>query len=249
MYRMSMSATLVAFVVLPVLQAGAAEPRFELAVQRDRLVGSSRGTLVFEAATIEYRTTNTADARRWTYDDIKQLQVLSPVRMAILTYEDQGRLKLGADRTFEFTVTGSTIPSGLVTFILERIAQPVVTAVMPESGGESLFSVRVKHQRRGRGSEGTLELHDGHLAYLTPDDGDGRYWRFGDIYAVLPLDRSRLQVTVYEGGGGRTRTLVFELKSDPPAGFYDALWSRVNAAALGRLPPELKAAGDVAGGQ
>ena len=78
-------------------------------VTRSHLFGSSSGTLRITADGIEYDTTANDDARRWPYPEIKQLQIRSPKRMAVLTYEDQGRLKLGADRTFEFEVQGGRI--------------------------------------------------------------------------------------------------------------------------------------------
>lgn len=217
--------------------AAAAGPPFELSVKRDRLVGGSRGTLVFAMDRIEYRTTDTDDARRWAYDQVNQLQILSPTRIVVRTYEDRGLLRLGADRTFDFTVIDSTVGPALVRFLLDRVSRPVVTAVMPPLSGERLFGALVKHHRQGRGAEGVLVMYDTQLVYLTEEEEDSRYWRFTDIFSVLRLDRYRLQITVYEGGGGSTRTFVFELKSDLPDGFYDALWARVNPPALERTPP------------
>lgn len=232
------TAMAVALIVLGyVSSAAAAGPPFELSVKRDRLFGGSTGTLVFTAEGIEYRTTDTDDARRWAYDDVKQVQILSPTRVAVLTYEDRGRLRLGADRTFDFTVVQNAISSELVTFLLGRVERPIVTTVMPQYDGQPLFRVRVKHQRQGRGSEGTLLLYDRQLLYLTEREDDSRYWRFGDIDSVLRLDRFRLQVMVYEGGGGDTRPFVFELKSDLPDGFYDTLWARVNPPSLNLAAP------------
>lgn len=215
-------------IMLAAVSLTASGPPFELSVKRDRFVGSSRGTLVFGAEAVEYRTTNDKDARRWAYEDLKQVQVLSPTRVALLTYEDRGRLRLGADRTFDFTLVRETVSSDLVTFLINRIPQPVVTAVMPAFGGEPLARLRVKHQRQGRGSEGTLVLYDRQLVYETSRTDDSRYWRFSDIFSVLRLDRMRLQITVYEGGAGATRVFVFALKSDLPDCVYDTLWARVN---------------------
>lgn len=211
--------------------AGAAGPPFELSVERDRLFGASDGTLAFTADGIEYRTTDDDDARQWAYNDVKQVQILSPTRIDILTYEDRGGLRFGVDRTFHFKVVGEPVSTELVTFLLERVDRPLVTAVMPQYGGEPLSRVRAKHQRQGRGSDGTLVLYDRQLLYLSEEEEASRYWRFGDIFSVLKLDRFRLQVTAYEGGSGNTRTFVFELKSDLPDGFYDALWARVNSPA------------------
>jgi hypothetical protein len=229
MYRLSITTLAVALVILGYASSAAAGPPFELSVKREKLMGGSKGTLVFSAEAIEYRTTDTDETRRWAYEDVKQVQVLSPTRIAVLTYEDRGLLTLGADRTFDFTVVQDTVSPGLVTFLLERIPQPVVTAVMPEYRGDALSRVRVK---QGRGGEGALVLYDRQLVYVTERAEDSRFWRFGDIYSVLRLDRSRLQITVYEGGGGDTRTFVFALKSDLPDGFYDVLWARVNPSRL-----------------
>lgn len=215
-----------------VLNAAAAGPPFELFVKQGHLFGSSKGSLVFGQDAVEYQTTNKKDIRRWRYENIKQVQILSPVRIALLTYEDQGRLKLGADRTFHFDVIQGAVSPELVTFLLDRIVRPVVTAVMPRYAGEPLFRTRVKHQRQGRGSEGSLLMYEDRLVYLTECEDDARFWRFGDIYSVLQLDRFRLQVMAYEGGSGKTRPFVFELKSDLDEGFYDALWARVNPPAL-----------------
>lgn len=212
--------------------AGAAGPPFELSVRKDQLIGSSRGTLRFTEDGVQYDTSEKKDARTWVYRDIKQLQVLSPTQIAVLTYEDQGRLKLGADRRFAFDVVTGSVSPELVAFLLSRIEHPLVTAVMPPGGSPVLFRLPVKHQRSGRGSEGALVMYEDHLAYLTERETEARFWRFSDIFAVLPLDRFRLQVQAYEGGSGNTRTFVFELKSALPSAFYDALWARVNPPAL-----------------
>ena len=231
MRRHLFTTTIAAAVISMASVAAAAGPPFELSVKRDRLFGGSAGTLAFTAEGIEYRTNEAKDARRWTYDEVKQVQILSPTRIAVLTYEDQGRLRLGADRTFELTVTGEPVSTELVTFLLDRVDRPIVTAVMPQYGGEPLFRVRAKHQQQSRGSDGTLVLYDRQLLYVSEQEDASRYWRFQDVVSVLTLDRYRLQVTVYEGGSGNTRTFVFELKSDLPDGFYDALWARVNPPA------------------
>ena len=230
-------ATAVAAIVFGFASLAEADPPFALSVKRDGLLGGSKGTLLFEWDRIEYRTTDTDDASRWAHDQIKQLQILSPTRIAVLTYEDQGFLKLGADRTFHFTVVEGAVSPELVRFVLDHVNLPVVTAVMPPFRGERLFSALVKHQRQGRGSEGVLVIYERELLYLTEREDESRFWRFRDVYSVLRLDRARLQVTVYEGGGGRTRNFVFELKTELPDGFYDALWTRVNPPSLDLAQP------------
>ena len=211
--------------------AGAAGPPFELSVKKDHFIGSSRGTLRFTDDGVQYDTTEKKDARTWAYVDVKQLQVLSPTRIAVLTYESQGRLKLGADRTFTFDVLTGSVSPDLVALLLSRIQRPLVTAVMPPDGSPELFRLTATRQRSGHNSEGTLAMYEDHLAYRTERAPEARYWRFADIFAVLPLDPFRLQVQAYEGRSGSTRTFVFDLKSALPSEFYDALWARVNPSA------------------
>ncbi|MBY0493907.1 MAG: hypothetical protein K2Y23_06800 [Cyanobacteria bacterium] len=210
----------------------AAQPPFELSVKNDHFWGSSRGTLIVGQDGMEYRTADDDDARSWSYEDIKQLQVLSPTRITILTYEDRGKMRSGADREFRFSVSGTSITPEIVTFFLERTDPPIVTAVMPRIQGNALFRAQVKHQRQGRGSDGALALYDKQLVYQTERTGESRYWRFADIYSVLRLDRFRLEIRAYEGGSGVLRPFVFELKSELPGDFYEALWARVNRTAF-----------------
>lgn len=219
----------VAVVAATATRAPAADdPAFALSVRRGHLVGSSSGTLRLTTTEIRYDTADKKDARRWTYWDIKQIQIESPTRLTILSYEDQGRLKLGADRRFEFELRSGGIGPDLVAFILSRTDRPVVTAVLPPIVKTPLYRVPVKHERQGRGSDGILLMYDDALVYETERPGETRYWRFADLFAVLPLDRERLEVTAYEGGAGELRPFTFQLKAALPDGFARLLWAKVN---------------------
>ena len=218
-----------AAVALAATRATAADdPNFALSVKRGHFFGSSSGTLRFTPTEIQYDTTDKGDARRWTYWNIKQIQIESPKRITFLTYEDQGRLKLGADRGFEFEVRSGSIGPDLVAFILSQTDRPVVTAVLPPIVKAPLYRLPVKHERQGRGSDGVLLMYDDALVYETERPDETRYWRFADLFAVLPLDRERLQVTAYEGGAGELRPFTFQLKAALPDGFARLLWSKVN---------------------
>ena len=229
--------------VLAVASSGpaAAQAEYALPVKRGHLVGSSSGTLRITPTGIEYDTTDKADARRWTYSDIKQLQIRSPKHITVLTYEDQGWLKLGADRRFAFELREDGVNPEIVAFILNHTDRPVVSAVLPSLSATPLFQLPVKHERHGRGSDGVLLMYDDGLAYRTERSADTRYWRFGDLFAVLPLDRNRLQVLAYEGGAGELRPFTFQLKSEMPEAFERALWARVNPPAPFAAVPETAA--------
>lgn len=222
---------------LVALLAGPPDPQlpgplpFELAVRQDRIFGSTNGLLVIDDTGIEFRATDPKRTRRWDYLALKQIRIQSTTQITLDTYEDQGRLRLGADRAYAFDVIG-TIPEDLIAFLLARVDRPVVAALMPPLPAAALFRVPVKHTRMGRGSEGALVLYDTGLAYLTDREGQARFWRLRDVYGILALDRYRLQILAYEGGSGETRPFTFELKNDLPAGMYDALWQRVNPPVL-----------------
>ena len=223
--------TLVALAMAITPAPAAAQGPYELTVKADHAIGASRGTLLFDCDGVEYRTTDRHDARKWRYDDIRQLQVLDPRHVRLLTFEDQGRLKFGKERTFDFQVAGGTVTPELVAFLLAHIERPVVTAVMPPDGAcAPLSRIPVKHDAR-HGSEGALVMHADHLAYVTERPQDSRFWRWSDIASVMKLSPYRLVVSTYEGGAGETRPFVFDLKRDLPEDQYAALWARVNPPA------------------
>ncbi len=213
-------------------------PPYALNVKRSHVIGSSSGTLRVTADGIEYETAAKDEARRWAYAEIKQLQIPTSTHMVVLTYEDQGRLRFGADRRFDFEVRDGTVSPELVAFILSHTDRSVVTAVLPPLPNAPLFRVPVKHERQGRGSDGALLMYDDALVYTTEHQAEGRYWRFKDLFAVLPLDRERLQILAYEGGAGELRPFTFQLKADLPEPFVRALWDRVNPPAPGPTAPK-----------
>jgi hypothetical protein len=222
--------------MLALTAAAAFAQSFEFVVKKDQFLGASNGTLVFGLQSVEYRTTDLNDARQWAHDDIKQIQVLSPTRITIKTYEDQGWLRLGADRTFEFELTEGEVPPELVAFFWDRVTFPVVTAVLPDTAAPPGRSVPVKLRQRIRGSQGVLQLYDDRLVYVTEGAGHGRAWRPADLRTVYQPDRHRLNIDVYEGGGDGTRTFAFDLKQPLPAGFMDAVWHWVHAASMPYIP-------------
>jgi hypothetical protein len=214
--------------LLRVTPAAAADQPMEFPVRLTHWFGASHGTLVFSDEGVEYRTPDKDHAQRWTYEQIKQVQILSPTRIAVRTYEDQGWTHFWADRTNAFDVERGTITPELPAFLLGHVLRPVVTSVLPGTAGPPLQRVPVKHVRGRRGDEGELLLYGDALAYESPQAKASRYWRFGDLASVLLLDRFRLEVLAYEGGAGETRSFLFQLKSDLPPGFYDTLWSALN---------------------
>jgi hypothetical protein len=209
----------------------AAPSPLEFPVRTGHLHHGSRGTLLFGDQGVEYTTAKKDAGRRWTYEQIKQIQILSPTRIVVRTYEDQGWTRLWTDRAVEFDLETGSVSPELTAFLLSKISRPVVTSVLPVMSHSPRFRVPVKHVRGRHGSEGELVLYDDALVYQSPEAGASRYWRFGDLASVFAPDRFRLDVLTYEGGGGDTRPFTFQLKADLPPGFYDTLWAALNAPA------------------
>lgn len=222
---------ILAILLLPVQNADA--QTFELLVKKDHLIGSSQGTLVFTPTGLEYRTSDSNDARLWSYADVKQLQVLSPTKVRVLTYEDQGGLRFGADRTFEFEVLDGTVSAALIEFLLDHVDRPFVTAVLPTANTEPSHDVQVKHLKGRGGSHGNLQLYRDRLVFATDQAGQSRAWRFHDLYLILRVDSYKLKVLAYEGGGGATRTFTFELKEELPESFIETVWWRIHSSGSG----------------
>lgn len=208
---------------------------FELTVKKDRLFGAGDGTLVFTADGVDYLTSDVEEARQWAYDDLKQIQVLSPTQVVIETYEDQGWTRFGADRTFRFEVIGDPASEELVTFLLDRVPQPLVVALVPTRDGAPRVRVPAKLRQRLRGSHGALELWDDYFIYRTDEDAHSRVWRLSDLHLVFQPDRHRLTVAAYEGGGDRTRTFAFDLKQPLPPGALEAIWERMQRPSGARV--------------
>ena len=209
----------------------AAAPALEFPVRTGHLRSESRGTLAFGDRGVEYSTAKKDASRRWAYEQIKQIHILSPTRIAVRTYEDRGWTRLWADRTVEFEIVQGAATPELVGFLLAKIPRPVVTSVLPVMTHAPRFRVPVKHVRGRHGSDGDLVLYEDALVYESAQVGASRYWRFGDLASVFAPDRFRLDVLTYEGGGGDTRPFTFQLKADLPPGFYDTLWAALNAPA------------------
>lgn len=208
-------------------QAAVAAPR--LRVQAGRRFGKSAGELVFTNNGLAYETSDRGRAGSWSWNDIQQLQVVSPTRLRILTYKDSGWWRAGKDRRVEFSLTSGEVSAELVTFLLGQTARPLLTSVAPRLPEVPVRQVAVKHARAVHGTEGVLAMYDDGLLYQTSRKGELRYWRYSDIFAILPVGWDRLDVLAYEGGAGHVRPFSFQLKEPLPDGFAADLWSRVNS--------------------
>ncbi len=209
-----------------------APPAIEVAVRQQRVLADRPGTLVVSPTTIEFRTADPKHSRRWPYAELKQIAVRDDDTIAVSTYEDGSRLKLGADRTFVFRTSAAIEPS-LVQSLVAHAGRALVTAVLPPLPAEAQFAAPARHEQRNGSAMGALRLYPDALVFSSDRRGGSRYWRLSDIEAVLPLDRFRLQVTAREDG---LHPYTFVLPEEIPAAFYETLWAAVNRPLPLRAP-------------
>jgi hypothetical protein len=226
-----LAATLATPAVTPAQPPGS----LELAVKG----AGSRGKLVFTTGEVAFEAEDPKKSRRWPYRELKQVRVVSAREIALDTYEDGSRWRLGADRTIEFEVTEGAIDGTLVAHLLEHAGRPVASAVLPAGLGEPAVRIAAKHLRGRKGTHGTIAIYGSGLAYESPDPGASRYWPFADIDAVFRTSPRALLIDAHERG--RVRPFAFELKEPLPDAAFEALWQRVNPpAARTGLPAEAR---------
>jgi hypothetical protein len=207
----------------------------EFPVEHDHTWRSCRGALVIGPERIEYKTENEEHARAWTYDELKQIKVVSPTALELTSYEDQ-KLMLGRDRVFPFKLLESEITPEISALMMGRATRPLVTSVPPTNGGEPRFATPVKHLHTTGGCAGTLKIYPDRMVFEAAEKREHtRFWRYADIQSFSQPTRYRFEVISFEGQlGGADRSFNFQLKRELPEEAYDYVWARVYPSKLRR---------------
>ena len=200
---------------------------FEFPVEHEHTLRNCRGKLVVTADKIEYQTDHKKDARSWPYTELRQLKVLSPSSLELVTYEDQPRLA-GRDRSFKFTLLTGQITPDISALLRSAAPRPIVTSVLMTAQDEPRFTVLVKHVRPLTGSLGTLKIYADRIVYEAAGKvAESRYWRYRDIQNFSHSERYRFEIVTYEDGIGGLRAYHFQLREELLTGIYDYVWTRV----------------------
>lgn len=195
--------------------------------------GGSRGTLVFTSEGVEFKAEKPDKARRWTYQDLREIEIPGPKRVALDAYETRSRWRFGRIRRVEFDVTTGTITADLVAAILSRAPRAVRTAVLPAALPDAQV-IPASHRRFGTATQGTLEISDAGIAYRSSSPSDSRFWRFSDVQSFARVAPFEVLITAYEGGD--LHPYAFELKGPLPQPAFDTVWQRLN-------PPQPRSGG------
>jgi len=190
-----------------------------------RTLGSTSGTLVIDAATVEFRPAK-GDSRRWPIAEIKTLDFY-PRRLLLTGYERRGGLRLGT-RSFRFDL-GESMPASVATVLAVRVGKPTRNR-NPETNAPAFGTVSAHHSTPRGGSNGTLRLRDEGVDYVTQRTNDSRSWRWADIQTVSNLDPYHLVLSGY------LETYSFDLKQPLPREQYDRLSDEVYSHKAANLP-------------
>ena len=124
-----LTALVLGMMVVPVAEAQS----FEFAVRHHHLLRDCRGTLKISAFGVEYQSSHPKDARKWKFEELQTIEVNSPSRISLVTYEDQKRYA-GKDRVFEFELLTEKAKPELSMFLLQHVKRPMVLSVLPAAG-------------------------------------------------------------------------------------------------------------------
>lgn len=201
---------------------------YQYSVRHRHILKDCRGVLKMTPDGIFFAATNSRDSRKWTFDDIRTLEIQSDSKISVWSYEDQKRW-LGKDKVFEFEILNKKVTPELSAFLLERVKRPMKIAVIPEITETPEYELPVKHLHPITGTRGILKIYSDKIVYLTPKIGDSRYWRLQDIERFSQPDRFRFQIVSYlPKTGGPTESYDFQLMQDLPEGLYEYLWVRLH---------------------
>jgi hypothetical protein len=230
--------SLAALVLLVVFGAEASAQEFTFPVRHDHAVKSCEGDLIINQTGVEY-CTSSGHARKWTYTDIKMIELISDHEIRVLTY-DARRIKLGHDQEFKFKVLNGEIPKAVSEFLLARVDRPLTTSFVA-SKETPLYELPVRHRHRLTGCQGSLRIYPDRITYESENPEHSRYWRWQDIQSISRAGPYQFTITTYEPqAGGPTRSFNFDLKERMNDDIYEFLWAKVYRPAV---PVQIKGEG------
>jgi hypothetical protein len=196
-----------------------AEP-FDFRVKHDHTLGSCGGKLIAGDREIRYEATDGKHSHTWAFIDIQKLDVASPTRLVLKTFQSQSWKKLESDKVFEFSLLDAKLGPEQQEFLRERLKRPMVARLAEKSDQESGILL-VRHRHRLGGCEGQLSVEEQRLTYLTDHATDNRVWKLSEIETIGSPDPYHLRVTTY------IETFIFDLKTPLDPNIYESLWKKV----------------------
>jgi hypothetical protein len=213
--------TLVRVLGFTVLVVGltAGDPKkdvFDLKVERVRILRNQPGSLHIDAQGITFRSSDEKTSITIPMQDLREADVADPHSLRFETYEVQ-KWKPIERREYTFRTGADTPVEEIAQFLAVRVHRPVVGHY--ESASQ--FHVPAYHRRARGGTNGTLEIGEEAIRFVSDKPADSRTWLYRDIETIGRPDSFRFRVTT------NRETYIIELKSELPEAAYQFAWSKV----------------------
>ena len=213
--------TLVRVLSLTVLAAGLAASAmerdvFDLEVERVRMLRNQPGNLHIDAQGITFRSSDGKTSITIPMQDLREADVADPHALRFETYEVR-KWKPIERREFTFRAEPDAPVEELAQFLAARVHRPVVG----HYSAASQFQIAAYHRRTLGGTDGTLEIGQDSIRFVSDKPADSRTWLYRDIETIGKPDSFRFRVTT------NRETYVLELKAELPEAAYQLAWTKV----------------------
>lgn len=177
-----------------------------------RRLTKTSGLLRIDGQGVEFRPAKGSPVR-WSFLEIHTFD-LTPHEVTLTGYENRA-WHLPGDRSYRFDVS-TPIPPAVAAELRNRVGKPARNGD-PEPSAMALTAIAARHRTHFGGSNGLLRFRDEGIDYVTPQTGDSRSWRWGDIQTLSNPDAYHLTVFGY------LETYSFDLKEPLKQKAYDGL--------------------------
>jgi len=203
--------------LIALLATGAADQHvFDLQVTRVRVLRRQPGDLHIDAAGLTFRSRDGKTTITIPMQDLREADVADPRALRFETYEVQ-KWKPIERREYTFRAPADAPVEELAQFLALRVNRPVVG----HYAAASQFQVAAYHRRTLGGAEGTLEIGQDSIRFVSDKPADSRTWLYRDIETIGKPDSFRFRVTT------NRETYILELKAELPEAAYQLAWSKV----------------------
>jgi hypothetical protein len=192
---------------------------FSFDVRHEHWRGACSGRLTIDEQGIEFASEDADHSRKWSYPDLKRIEIESRKKLSLLTYEDR-KLRRWSEREFEFELRDGEITEEVYRPLRARSSKPVLSRVV-YGDSPALFSLPAKHRHRLGGCNGVLLANKEGIVYSTAARGEARVWSFGDVTSIGLIGPYDFRLST------RAETYVFDLKVPITAEHYELLWAKV----------------------
>jgi hypothetical protein len=203
--------------LLPLFASAAPEDSvFDLKVTRVRSSRGQPGDLHIDSQGITFRSTDGKARIDIPMKDLRDVSIADPRALHFGTYEVQ-KWKPVEQVEYTFRAQPDTSIDELGSFLAAHVHRTVVGHYKEAAQ----FRVAAFHRRALKGTDGTLEIGEESIQFVSDQPADSRTWLYRDIETIGRPDSFRLRVTTTR------ETYVLELKEDLPEAAYQLAWSRI----------------------